>query len=69
LVTLFSDVITERGGAPADKSAGAGSAVLSAQQMVLMLFSSNALGIIFMRSLHFQFYVWYTHYTLTIHSL
>jgi alpha-1,3-mannosyltransferase len=55
LIMLLKDVLTQR------DTNKAGSAVLSAQQMVLMFFTSNVLGIIFARSLHFQFYIWYFH--------
>lgn len=34
---------------------------LTIEQIVYILFTSNFIGIVFARSLHFQFYVWYFH--------
>lgn len=40
---------------------GTGSNKLTAQHIVKLMFESNFVGIVFARSLHFQFYVWYYH--------
>ncbi|XP_062844009.1 dol-P-Man:Man(5)GlcNAc(2)-PP-Dol alpha-1,3-mannosyltransferase [Trichomycterus rosablanca] len=44
---------------PSERKEGAQK--LNADQMVLILFTSNFIGMCFCRSLHYQFYVWYFH--------
>ena len=34
---------------------------MSAREISIIMFSSNLLGVVCSRSLHFQFYVWYFH--------
>ena len=61
LAALASRVWTQRQGGISRSLRAAPRAALSPEHVVVTLLSCNVVGVIFARSLHFQFYCWYIH--------